>query len=85
MQSGVQSNLSADMAEGHLGDCSPKHLRTGVNAALVNDAALVNALIKKGLITHEEFMASVAEMMEAEKKRYEAMLSERFKANITLA
>lgn len=34
---------------------TPKHLRVGIDSAMVNDAALVRLLVKKGLITHEEY------------------------------
>ena len=34
----------------------PKHLRVGVNSALVSNQALVSLLVDKGLFTLEEYM-----------------------------
>lgn len=61
-----------------------KHLRVGINTAHVDHAALAGLLIKKGIITQEEYMDALVEAMEAEVKRYEAHLSKIYGANITL-
>lgn len=62
----------------------PKHLRVGINAALVDHGGLVMLLIKKGLITEEEYFRAIAEAMEGERDRYEADLSKKFGKPITL-
>lgn len=49
----------------------PKFLRVGINAAMVEHTGLVTLLIKKGLITEEEYLEAIADEMEAEVKRYE--------------
>lgn len=69
MQSGVAMMMNYDTA-----DTEPKHLRVGINSAMVSDAALVRLLIKKGLITMEEFQESLTEEMNREVERYEAQL-----------
>lgn len=76
MQSGVAA-LNSD-------ECSPKHLRVGVNAAMVEHGALVELLIQKGLITRLEFMRSLVKFMEAEKADYEKKLSQKFGADVRL-
>lgn len=80
VQSGVAMDLQHDPASG-----TPKHLRVGVNSALVNQAALVRLLITKGLITEMEYMTALAEEAEAEQRRYEELLSKRHGGNIRLA
>ena len=54
---------------------TPKHLRVGVNSALVNQGALVKLLIAKGVITELEYVRELALMAEAEQARYEAEIS----------
>ena len=62
----------------------PKHLRVGVNSAMVEHSALVKLLIASGVITEEQFMAALAEGMEAEKTRYEQRLSRLLGTPVTL-
>lgn len=54
----------------------PKHLRVGINSALINDAALVRLLIKKGLITQAEYIEEVRLEACREVDRYEDRLTE---------
>ena len=61
-----------------------KHLRVGINSAMVNDAAIARLLISKGIITEEEYVGAVTEEMEAEAKRYADRLSEELGTRITL-
>jgi len=79
MQSGVAYELERDPSS-----ATPKHLRVGVNSALVNDAALVRVLIAKGVITEAEYAAAITEEMNAEVRRYEDRLSRSYGASITL-
>ena len=66
-------------------DTKPKHLRVGVNMAMCDHAGLVDLLIKKGLITDEEYAEAIADEAEAEKARYEQELSQALGTQITLA
>lgn len=75
MQSGVAMQIQLDGEHG--AGSSPKYLRTGVNAALVDNGALAALLIQKGLITADELAAALADGMEAEVQRFERLLSER--------
>lgn len=72
MQSGVAMWMNYDAAE-----TRPKDLRVGVNSALVSDGALVKLLVDKGVITHEEFMVSLIEMMEREVENYRQRINQR--------
>lgn len=78
MQSGVASDIGIDGPE------EPKHLRVGINSALVDTAALVQLLIRKGLVTEEEVAAAMADGMEAEVKRYEERLAKKLGGKVTL-
>lgn len=64
----------------------PKHLRVGVDLRAVEHGALVSLLIKKGLITKEEYTEELLEYMEQEVKNWEKRLREEYgHDNITLA
>lgn len=67
---GVQTGVAYEM-EKNLGSTTPKHLRVGINSTFVNDAALVRLLIKKGVITNEEFMEELRLEANRELDRYE--------------
>ncbi len=75
MQSGVAGDI------GTVGDAdagaSPKHLRVGVNSALVNQAGLAKLLIDKGVITELEYFTAMRDHMRTEVERLEKLLTER--------
>lgn len=79
MQSGVAVKQGLDPT-----DTLPKHLRVGVNAAMVEQAALVRLLIDKGLVTEAEYVEALADKMEAEVESYKKWLQERTGAEIHL-
>jgi len=66
----MQSGVAAEMGK----ECEPKHLRVGVNSAMVGNAALARLLIDKGVFTLDEYEAAQADEMEAEQARYENRL-----------
>lgn len=66
MQTGVAHEMSIG-AE----DTTPKHLRVGINSAMCNDAALTRLLVKKGIITEEEYAEEVRLEMCREVDRYQ--------------
>ncbi len=70
MQSGVAASLGRGSSE-----AEPKHLRVGINAAMVEHSALLRLLISKGIISDEEYCKALADGMEEEVKRYEEQLS----------
>lgn len=86
MQSGVAAKLGAAADRGRdMEDCSPKHLRVGVNAAMVDHGALVSVLLKRKLITEAEYWESVVETMEREVELYKAALKRKLGVDVDLA
>jgi hypothetical protein len=67
VQSAIAYEISAKKNEAH----SPKHLRTGVNSAMVNAEAIATLLITKGIITELEYVEALADAAERELARYE--------------
>jgi hypothetical protein len=80
MQAGVQACIGIGVA----GECDPKHLRVGVNAAIRDTSSLGELLIRKGVITRDELVAALADGMEAEAESYAVRLSEHYGATIKL-
>ena len=71
----MQTGVAIEQARGSR-DGEPKHLRVGVNTAMVDHAGLAQLLISKGLITEDEYTAAIADAMEAEVARYEQRIQE---------
>lgn len=69
----VQTGVALDHSRGSE-DGTPKHLRVGVNSAMVSIHALSVLLIAKGVFTEEEYTQAVVDSAKAEKERYEALL-----------
>lgn len=61
-----------------------KHLRVGVNSALISQGALVKLLVDKGVITELEYWESVVAEFRAAVEGYEAEFSEKFGAKVRL-
>jgi hypothetical protein len=61
-----------------------KHLRVGINSALLQQAAISELLVAKGIITHDEYLDKLIEKVEQEVASYEQRLSERFGSSIKL-
>jgi len=78
MQTGVAVELQIDPAGAA---ATPKHLRVGVNTALVDHAALVGLLVRAGVITEEAYYEAAADGMEAEAKGYEDALRRKTGSN----
>jgi len=70
MQSGVKAVDSPN-------DKSFKHIRVGINSALVSNGAIVKLLIDKGVITLDEFEKYIAVAMEEEVESYKKMFAEK--------
>ena len=80
MQSGVAMEMNYDSKS-----TQPKHLRAGVNSALVDSSALAELLITKGIITEDEYLDAIAAGMEREAESYRARLQDRLGTSITLS
>ncbi|WP_454888672.1 hypothetical protein [Sphingobium indicum] len=52
----------------------PKHLRVGVNSAMVETSTLAQLLIAKGIITEDEFAEALIAQMQAEAGSYAKQL-----------
>lgn len=72
VQSGVKWEIELDPLNAAY---TSKHLRTGVNLALVDSGALGYLLVKKGLITEEELWTALVDGMQQEVQKYESRLS----------
>ena len=71
----MQAGVSAIMACGS-SEADPKHLRVGVNNALVEGGVLTKLLIDKGAFTEEEYFEALLEGVEAEVAKYKEKLKE---------
>jgi hypothetical protein len=81
----MQSGVTTEMSLGMEASVEPKHLRVGVNVALVDMASVVDLLIRQGLITRADYLAAIADGMEREQAAYEARISARTGKKVTLA
>ncbi len=70
MQTGVAFVMEIDE-----GETSPKHLRVGVNSAMIDSGAMAGLLIKKGIITEDEYYDALIEVAEREVQSYKAILA----------
>ena len=98
MQSGVAMENNLDIEEAIKQPSAPgakdalyqwhekdhKHLRVGVNTALVELGALTRILIDKGILTQEEREAMMLQGMREEVARYEQILSTRLGSKVNL-
>lgn len=66
IQTGVQYEIETGL-RAH----DPKLLRTGINMAMCDHAALARLLIQKGVITHEEYVEAITAEANREVERYE--------------
>lgn len=82
IQSGVAKEL--DLVGSEIQNRHNKHLRVGINSGMINDAALVRLLIKKGLFTIEEYLEELRLEANRELDLYEDKLSRVYKTKITL-
>jgi hypothetical protein len=78
MQTGVSYSV------GWSQETSPKHLRVGINSAMVEHAALVKLLIKEELIDEVQYYEALIAAMKEEADEYEREISQRLGAKITL-
>lgn len=75
MQTGVEFTMRESQ------ECTPKHLRVGVNSAMADMGGLVGLLIKKGVITESEYIEAITASMKREADAYERRLQEKHSPN----
>lgn len=73
MQTGVATKMAIDPSE-----TQPKHLRVGVNSAMVDHSALAKILMDKGILTESEYFTALADAMEREVDLYRSFLKQHF-------
>lgn len=71
---GMQSGVAFRQNDPANTECQPKHLRVGVNSALVDSATVVKLLIAKGIFTEVEYFDMLATTMEQERDNYEKLV-----------
>lgn len=79
----IQTGVAHEMVIG-VRSTEPKHLRTGLDSAMAEQAAFVRLLVSKGLITEEEYFDTSIQALEEEVARYEARLSQHYGRSIRL-
>lgn len=79
MQSGVSGIMIYDSHP-----TEPKHLRVGVNSSLITNTAIVTILLRKGIITEQEYWEQLVESTFDEVERYEDELSKKLGKKVTL-
>ena len=79
MQAGVALDETHDPK-----NLEPKHLRVGINSALTECASLAMLLVKKGVITEEEYFEAIVDGVEREHAVYEAAYTARFGRKVVL-
>lgn len=57
-------------------ETEPKHLRVGVNNALIEVSAMARLLVSKGIITAEEHFDSIIQMLNFEVDSYDIRVKE---------
>lgn len=75
---GIQSAVKFSHEHGRQ-DGSPKHLRTGLNGAMCDHAALARLLIQKGVITEDEYLEASRIGVNTELASYERTYGETFR------
>ena len=91
-QSGVKFDLENDPSNYLAGPVSgrpdimriAKHLRVGIDGALVEQSAVARLLMEKGVFTEAEYHTAIIVAREQEVERYEKYLSEKFGVKTTL-
>lgn len=74
----VQSGVKAKMEAGISRETEPKHLRVGINNALLETSALTKIMIDKGLFTPDEYFSALNKLLAEEVKCYEDELTEHY-------
>jgi len=71
-QHAIQSGVAFEMSRPDRARATePKHLRVGINTALLEISGVAKLLIDKGVISEEEYFKAMAEAYEAEARDYE--------------
>jgi hypothetical protein len=83
----VQSGVKTLIEHEGLGDTSfagPKHLRVGIDSSIIQTSALATLMMRKGLITEEEYWETQVEFFRNEVTSYEERLSQLMGGKVSL-
>jgi hypothetical protein len=80
LQSGIAAKIDIGLSAGE----TPKHLRVGVDNAIIMLSALQKALQDKGIILEDEFLDAYLFLLREEQERVEAELSKHMGVEIKL-
>ena len=81
----MQTGVMWQMQDPSVKETEPKHLRVGVNSALIDSGALARVLIKKGIITMDDWEVALADLAEEEVADYTRRVRTQVGTHITLA
>ena len=81
---GMQTGVAVMMERGDGKATTPKHLRVGVNSAMVETSVLAQILIDKGIVTQVEFIEMLALKMEQERDLYQSRIEKELGTKVTL-
>lgn len=81
MQAGVATEMNISSRSSAT---QPKHLRVGINTAMVDHGALVLLLVQKGVITASEYQEARLTAWKTEVRRYEELLARELGAKVRL-
>lgn len=79
----VQTAVAFELGRGDT-SASPKHLRVGVNSALIQSSVLAELMISKGVITWEEYWKALAEKAEEEVAKYKKEIRDTYGIDVEL-
>ena len=66
-------------------ETEPKHLRVGVNSALLDSSAVVKLLVSKGIITELEYFRELVALVQADLDSYQEQIQKITGTKIVLA
>lgn len=80
----VQTGVATLQQHGLSNETEPKHLRVGVNSALLDSAAIAELLMSKGIFTLDELYVVLARKTREEADKYEARCKQLIDPRIVL-
>ena len=80
MQTGIAVLMNYNPKE-----TEPKHLRVGVNSALLDSSAVVKLLVSKGIITELEYFRELVALVQADLDSYQEQIQKITGTKIVLA
>lgn len=73
VQSGIAFLMSnAEMHGKRFPQCEPKHLRVGINSAMIEASALARLMLAKKICTADEYFEMIIQVWREEVERYQA-------------